>query len=83
MASRTWHRRNGDLAPTPLLAYRIVLMLCLQVAPWTLERRPRPPHAGRTKEWGDSQRTPGHVRYMDELDAQRGGANKSGQKAPR
>ena len=43
--------------------------------------RTRAPHARGAQEWRDAERTPGYVRYMDELNSQGGCADKSGTQA--
>jgi hypothetical protein len=45
------------------------------VAPWPLKRGARPPHAGRTQEWRNAQRTLGTVRHVDEPHSQGGCAD--------
>jgi hypothetical protein len=40
--------------------------------------RARPAHSGRAQERRDAERTPGYVRYVDELDAQGSCADESG-----
>jgi hypothetical protein len=47
-------------------------------SPRPSDSRTGPPHAGGAQERGDAEWTPGYVRYVDELDAQGGGADESG-----
>ncbi len=64
-----------------MVKYRQIYVLCGKftnylAATRTLERSPRPPNACGTKKWGDTQRAPHQLRYVDESYPQRSRANK-------